>query len=196
MSHIFAARSLQHLNRVARCEDRRHAGRERTAAPLSGVVVTERRGVGDRAFDALVRNAEFFRRDQRQRRARTADVDRADRERHRAVHADVQIRAGLAAEVEPEPARHAATLVLAERRFHVRMILRRLQRGADADRSVRRAVRCARAFFRSVLDAEVDRIHAEFCSATRSTVLSTANAAIGADGARYAATFGRFTSTS
>ena len=76
------------------------------------------------ALDMVVVDAEFLRRDQRQRGARAADVDRSDGKRDGAVHADIEIGAGLAAEIEPEAAGHAASLVLAERRLHVRMVLR------------------------------------------------------------------------
>ena len=48
-----------------------------------------------------------------------------------------------------------------ERRLHMRMVLRRLERRADADRAVDRTVGRSRAFACGVLDAEVDRIHAD-----------------------------------
>ena len=65
-------------------------------------------------------------------------------ERHGAVDADVQIGARLAAEVEPESARHAAALVFAERRFHVRMVLSR-PAASGRCRSVRTSGRTMRA---------------------------------------------------
>ena len=73
----------------------------------------------------LVGNTELFRGDQRHGGPCAAHIDGTHGQVHRAVHADVQIGAGLAAEVEPEAAGHAAALVLAELGLHVRMILYR-----------------------------------------------------------------------
>ncbi len=161
MSHICAARSRSTLMALRAAEIVAMRGGEGAAAAVGHVVVAQAGGVGDDRLDLLIGDAELLRRHQRQRRARAADIDRSDGERDRAVHADVEVGAGLAAEVEPEAAGHAAALVLAERRLHVRMVLRRLQRRADADRAVDRAVGGSGAFLGGVLDPELDRIHAD-----------------------------------
>src|SRR4029453_4300072 len=111
----------QLLYRIARGEDGRHAGREGGAAAVGHVIVAEGRGVGDDRPDLVVRDAEFLRRHQAHRGAGAADVGRADRQSDRAVAIDVEGDAGLAAEVEPETAGHAATLVRTARRLEVRM---------------------------------------------------------------------------
>ena len=152
---------LQHLDGVAGGENACHRGREGAAAAVGHVVMAERAGVGDDRLHLRVGDAQLLGDAQRQRGARAADIDRADGERHRAVDADIDVGAGLAAEVEPEAAGHAAALVGAERGTHVRMVLGGFQRRSDADRSVDRAIGRLGALLRRVLDAEGDRVHAE-----------------------------------
>ena len=146
---------------VAGGRDRRHRRGEGAAAAVGHVVVAEGSGIGDHRLHLRIGNAELLRRHQRQRGARTAHVDRADGQRHGTVGADVEVGAGLAAEVEPETTGHATPLVLAEWRLHVRMLLRRFQRGPDADRAIHRTVRRFGAFPGSVPDAEFNRVHAD-----------------------------------
>ena len=151
----------QHLDGVAGRKDGGHGRRESTAAAVGHVVMAKRRGICDYRADIVVGNAEFLRRHQRQRSARTAHVDRADGKRHGAVRPNIEVGAGLAAEIEPEAASHAASLVLAKPGLHLRMLPGGLQRRPDADRSVNRTIGRLRAFPGCVPDTEVDRIHAD-----------------------------------
>ena len=65
---------------------------EGAAAAVGHVVVAERADVSATiALTCVVGDAELLRRHQRQRGARAADVHRADGQRHRAVHADVEV---------------------------------------------------------------------------------------------------------
>ncbi len=145
--------------------------------------MAKRAGVGDQALHLIVGNAELFRHAERQRGARAADVDGTHCQRHRTVLADVEVGAGLAAEVEPETAGHAAALVGAERRRHVRMLPGRLQRGPDADGPIDRAIGRLGPLLGGVLDANLEA-SMPILWASSSTTLSTAKAAMGAEGAR------------
>ena len=123
--------------------------------------MAKRARVGDDAAHFLIRNAELLGRHQAHGGARAADIDRADGDDRGAVEIDVDRRAGLAAEIEPESAGHAASLVLLERRLHMRMVLRRFECRADADRPIGRPIGRLGALLGGVLDAEIDRIHAD-----------------------------------
>ena len=115
------------------------------------------RGIGNHHADVLVGKAELFRGHQADGSARAADVDGAHGNGDGAIGCHVDVAAGLAAEVEPEAAGHAASLVLAQRRLHVRMVLGCLKRGANADGAVDRAIGDFGALLGGILDAEFNR---------------------------------------
>ena len=103
--------------------------------------------------------------------------------RHGAVDIDVERRAGLAAEIEPEAGGDAAPWFLPSGALIVRMRLGRLQRLDQADRAEGRAVGRLRALLGGVLEPQLERVHADLL-ASSSITLSTAKADIGAPGAR------------
>ena len=85
----------------------------------------------------------------------------SEQKRDRSVGSDGQRARGLAAAVEPEAEADAASLIGAERRVVVLGLLGRLQGLDHADRPERLAVDRDAALPRRILEAQIDRIHAE-----------------------------------
>ena len=106
--------------------DHRYAAGVGHARAAGDVGVGYRGGVADRGADMVVRNAQRFRRHDRHRGARAADVRAAGGSGDRAVGVDVDRRARLAGAVEPIARRHAAALVRPERRLVAWMVEDRL----------------------------------------------------------------------
>ena len=73
---------------------------------------------------------------------------------------------------------------LLERRAPVRVRLGRLERLDQADRAELRPVGGLGALLGRVLEAQLDRVHAELARRSRRSTLSTANSEIGPPGAR------------
>src|SRR5262249_17808454 len=148
-------------DRLSRRIHDHHAGRERGAAPRRNTVEAERVGIGHDGADLVDRDAEFLRRHHADRDARARDIAGAEDQRHRAVDRDVERAGGLATAVEPEARRDAAALAGWQRRIVMVAGLGSLQRLDEADRPESLAIDGLVAFGRCVLEAEVDRVHAD-----------------------------------
>ena len=151
------------LDGIARGDDGGQAGGEGAAAAVGHVVVAERAGVGDDG-------AHLARRECRAPRPPSGTCEAREPPMSGVPTASATVPsalmlsddAGLAAEIEPEAAGHAAALVLAERRLVVRM--RSWPPPASRPRPIGpidRAVGGLGAFLGRVLEAEIERIHAD-----------------------------------
>ena len=141
--------------------DGRHAAREGRAAAASEEVVAERARVRDDRADLVDVDLQLLCRHHAERGAQAADVRRAGHERERAVLVELERHGRLAADVEPEAGRDAATLVWAERRLPVVALLGGFEALDEADGPELRSVSGLRAFLGGVLEPEIDRIDTE-----------------------------------
>ena len=134
------------------------------AAAAGQVAEADRTGVADQHRDLLVVDAQHLGRDVGGRRARTADVGMARDHHHGAVFVDVDLRARLAAGIEPEARGHAAAVDLAvlglgQRRLVMRVLARRFDGLDEADAREDRAVRGLGSHPGGVLQPQLQRIH-------------------------------------
>src|SRR4029079_19791898 len=136
-------------------------GRVADTAPRREIAVTGGVGVGYDWPHALDWNAKFFRHHQRLRDAGAADVGIAVPDGGTAIAVERDSGTGIHAGVEPEPAGHATTLMGAERRRPVRMLLHGFEDLPQPDRAVLRSKRRMIAAGAGILQSQLERIHVQ-----------------------------------
>ena len=180
-----AARARRSLDHLLRRLDHRHAGGEGDAAAAGQIAVADRcRCRRPSARTRSIGHAQLLGRHHRHRGARAADVgDCRSTTDGAAVVVDVTAAVDCAADVEPEAGADAASLVRAERRLVVRMVLARPPAFDEADvrRTSGRRTPCVAVLHR-VLQRAARSDPCPACAASSSIALSTAKAAIGAPG--------------
>src|SRR5262249_19264584 len=148
------------LDLLGRFHDR-HRARERRAAAAGEEREAERAGVADDRAHLLVRDAELVGGHVGERGAQSADVGRARHQGDGSVLVDRQRRAGLAADVEPEPGGDAAALPLAEWRVPVLGLLDRVERLFQTERAELRTIRGLGTLASGVHHAQLDPVDPE-----------------------------------